>query len=129
MTEPNPFAAPQSNLDGAATGRRQYPNIDLVAGGQKLVIYAIAVNLASIGLRGAAPALLAFVGLGALALSLIGVYRIATGLEIGSGTRAVCMLLLVVPLANLVVLLVLNSKATRALRDAGYTVGLFGASK
>src|SRR5882672_4517287 len=79
MAEPNPFAAPQSNLDGAATGRRQYPNIELIARGQKLVIYAIVVNLASMGLRGAAPALLAFVGLGALALSLIGVYRIATG--------------------------------------------------
>ena len=135
MSQQNPFAAPQSSVGRTAAGQ-QYPNIELVASGQKLVIYAILVNLLTVGRGAAAPALgsaspafLFAVGAVALVLSLLGIYRLATGLEMGLGVRILCMLLMVVPLANLVVLLVLNSRATRALRDAGYTVGLLGASK
>ena len=129
MAEKNPFAAPRPTIDGGPAARPQYANIELIASGQKLVIYAIAMNVASVALRGAGLMLLFAVGIGALALSLTGVYRLATGLEFSRGVVFVCLFLMVVPLANLVVLLVLNSKATRALKDAGYTVGLFGASK
>jgi hypothetical protein len=37
--------------------------------------------------------------------------------------------LMFVPLVNLIVLLVVSGRATRALRGAGYRVGLLGASK
>jgi hypothetical protein len=39
------------------------------------------------------------------------------------------MVLMFVPLVGLIVLLVLNSKATAKLRAAGYRVGLLGASR
>ena len=34
---------------------------------------------------------------------------------------------MVIPFLNLVILLVINARATRYLRDHGYTVGMFGA--
>jgi hypothetical protein len=37
--------------------------------------------------------------------------------------------LMFVPLINLLTLLVVNGRATRVLRDAGYRVGLLGASR
>lgn len=36
---------------------------------------------------------------------------------------------LIIPLIGLITLLILNSKATAALRAAGYKVGLLGASR
>jgi len=53
----------------------------------------------------------------ALGMSLVGIFRVASGM--GSG----------IVLKILLVLLILNSRATRFPREAGYTVGLMGASR
>jgi len=37
------------------------------------------------------------------------------------------VILLFIPVLNIVILLILSSRATRALRQAGYRVGFFGA--
>jgi hypothetical protein len=104
-------------------------NVALVASGQRAVIYAILINLAAYVLRttiGPAfwvPALLG------LALSLFGVYRLATGLGMSTWVKGLVVICMFVPLVSLVALFVLNSKATTMLRAAGYRVGLLGASK
>lgn len=41
--------------------------------------------------------------------------------------RIILVILMLVPLVNLATLLILNSRATNALRVAGYKVGLLGA--
>ena len=43
--------------------------------------------------------------------------------------RILLVPLLILPLVNLIILLMLNSSATRALQAAGYRVGLLGAAK
>lgn len=105
--------------------------MDKVALGQKLNIYSILVNV--IALVAALVASHPRLGIAALvvagAISATGVVLICKGL--GSTTlRTVLLAVLAVPpLINIVVLVVMNSQATTALRLAGYQVGLFGATK
>jgi hypothetical membrane protein len=105
------------------------PTLDDVASGQKLIIYSILVNFVAIAAQSASRSLSVVLSIGALVLALVGLFRLASGLGYSTPIRvllAVCMFL---PLVNLITLLVLSSKATRALRDAGYKVGLMGATK
>jgi O-antigen ligase len=53
-------------------------------------------------------------------------WRITSALQIETGAKIFCMLLMLVPLVNLITLLIFNGKATRALRGAGIKVGLMG---
>jgi hypothetical protein len=53
----------------------------------------------------------------------------ATGMGMSLTRKILLVLLMFVPLVSLIVLLILNSRATSALRAAGYRVGFFGASK
>jgi hypothetical protein len=104
--------------------------MDKVALGQKLVIYGILVNLITVAIlfvpyRAYAP----YVGVVALGISLSGIVLIGRGLGFTTGHIVGLLVLMLVPLANVVVLLIVNSQATQALRLAGYQVGLFGASK
>ena len=101
--------------------------IDDVALGQKLVIYAILCNLITflgILVLGDLAALFWFV---ALAISLYGIFKLAGGLGYAMIFRIILVILMLVPLVNLATLLILNSRATNALRVAGYKVGLLGA--
>jgi len=104
-----------------------------VCSGQKLLIYAILLNLGAIPLRMSGDrsllALAALVALVGIVLSILGTVRLSSGLGYGIGLTIVYCILMLVPLVSLIVLLVLNSKATAHLRAAGYNVGLFGASK
>jgi hypothetical protein len=63
------------------------------------------------------------------AWSLLGVVRICSGLQRSQGQKILCMVLTFFPLINIVVLVYLSVKATRRLRDAGWSVGLLGARK
>ena len=104
-------------------------SVALVATGQRAVIYAILINLVAYALRttvGAAFFVLALLGLG---LSLVGVYRLATGLGMSTWVKGLVVVCMFIPIVSLVTLFVLNSKATTMLRTAGYRVGLLGASK
>ena len=59
----------------------------------------------------------------------MGILRISSGLGYGTGTKVILVILMFVPLVGLITLLVLNAKATNRLREAGYKVGLLGASR
>lgn len=122
----NPYEAPKSKVGDTL---RDDPGIEQVLGGQKLVIYAILVYLATILVRGGGEAIAALLAIASLVLSLMGILRISSGLGYGTGTKVVLVILMFVPLVGLITLLVLNSKATNRLREAGYKVGLLGASR
>ena len=103
--------------------------IEKVASGQKLIIYAILVNFLTLGLKAAFGDIAGLVGIVAIVMSLIGMFRLASGLGYSTGAKVGLVILLLVPLVGLITLLVLNSRATKALRGAGYKVGLLGARR
>ena len=103
--------------------------IEKVASGQKLIIYAILVQFLTIGLQAAFGDIAGLVAIVAVIMSLVGMFRLASGLGSSTGVKILLVILLLVPLVGLMTLLVLNSRATKALRNAGYKVGLLGARR
>jgi len=101
-----------------------------VARGQKVLIHCIILNfvLRAVDRAQLFPDLvmLGFYMLTA-AWSLLGVVRICSGLQRSQGQKILFMVLTFFPLINLIVLVYLSVKATRLLRDAGWSVGLLGA--
>jgi hypothetical protein len=104
-------------------------SIEKVASGQKLIIYAILVNFLTIGLQAAFGDIASLVGIVAIVMSLVGMFRLTSGLGYSTGAKVGLVILLLVPLVSLIALLVLNSRATKALRGAGYKIGLLGAQR
>jgi hypothetical protein len=111
------------------------PFIDLpmaqLAMGQKLIIDAILLNVLFGALRRSVDMsllaeLLCALGIGALCL--YGVLRIASGLQMSTMVKVLCAVGAAVPLLGVIVLVVLSTKASKRLRDAGYSVGLLGVS-
>jgi len=62
-------------------------------------------------------------------MSFVGMFRLAGGLGYSTAVKILLVVLLLVPLVGLITLLVLNSRATKALQAAGYKVGLLGARR
>jgi hypothetical membrane protein len=125
MSEANPYRTPRANVDTGGEG----PELESVAAGQKLVIYAFLVYIAAGALRELVSPLLVLLAIPALVMALIGVWRTGAGLGWHVAARILLQVLMFVPLVNLIVLLVVSGRATRALRGAGYRVGLLGASR
>jgi hypothetical protein len=105
------------------------PTIKKVASGQKLIIYAILVNFLTVGLQVAFGHIAGLVAIIAVVLSVIGIFRLASGLGYSVGIKILLVVLMFVPLINIITLLMLNSSATKALRAAGFKVGLLGARR
>ena len=104
-------------------------SIEKVASGQKMIIYAILVNFLTIALQMAIGDIAGLLGIVAIVMSLIGFFRLASGLGFSIGAKIGLVILLLIPLIGRITLLVLNSRATKALREAGYKVGLLGATR
>lgn len=102
--------------------------IENVALGQKFIIYAILVNFLSMGLQFAVGEIAGLIGIVAIGLSLIGMFRLASGLGYSMASTVLLVIFMLVPLVNIITLLILSSRATKALRSAGFKVGLLGAS-
>ena len=113
-----------------------------VARGQKIVIYAVLLNILAVGIAIAAPAygISESVGvplviavwcarIGALALGIYGILKIGSGLDWSGITKGLIFILLLLPLINLITLLTVNGRATAFLKKSGYKVGLAGAYK
>jgi len=100
------------------------------ARGQKILIWCILLNflLGAIERVHAVPdlAMMSFYILTAV-WSLFGVVRICSGLQRSQGQKILFMVLMFFPLIGLVALVYLSVKATRLLREAGWSVGLLGA--
>ncbi len=72
--------------------------------------------------------LLTLVRLALLVLMMICIYQLSSALNNSVGVSVVFVVLMLVPLVNLIVLLVLNQKATNYLKQNNIRVGLMGAS-
>lgn len=127
----NPYQAPSvaSQAVGVLSGRRD--DLKKVAAYQKGVILCILVNMIAMASQFfLSPELAGIVGIGFILASLAGmvfvfllavqVYGVALGILLG--------LLALVPCIGLIVLLIINGKATAVLRQNGIRVGLFGAN-
>jgi hypothetical protein len=100
--------------------------LDSVAFGQKLIIYALAAYplLPLIGLHGLVSSGLILVVQSVV--FFVGALNICSGLGDGRSVTFIYLQLVLIPVVNLIVMLILNRRATRALRDAGCAVGFFG---
>lgn len=103
--------------------------IEQVASGQKMIIFAILINIVTYVLQIAVHPFLGLLALAAIALGIIGIVNLAKGLGKSTGLTVVFVILMFVPCVSLIMLLILNSEATKELQRAGYRVGLMGASK
>jgi hypothetical protein len=85
------------------------------------LVFVIPENAPSVAVFG-------LISLALIILAIVGIIRLSSGLGYGLGARILIVLSLFIPLVGLIVLLVLNSRATNVLRSAGYKVGLMGAA-
>lgn len=126
MSAQNPYAPPQTDVEPPPIAE---PGIERVASAQKLIIYSILAYFAAMAVR----ALLGPVGLvvllAALVMGLVGTFKLCSGLGYSLPAKVILLVLMFVPLVSVLVLLILNRKATERLRAAGYRVGLLGASR
>ena len=122
-----PSPAPADSPSGLAAPPTHA--VEDIATGQKLIILALLVNIAGAVLVSRAGLEWAALGLVAFGLALIGLLRLSSGLGYTSAKRTFLAILLLIPVVSLVTLAIVNAEATRALRAAGYKVGLLGATK
>lgn len=102
----------------------------LAAHGQKIVIRCIVLSfvLRAVERAEVLPSLVLQGLFFCVAIySLVGVVRICSGLGESQNKKILFMVLAFVPILNLVALVYLSVRASRMLRSAGWTVGLFGA--
>jgi len=126
VNQANPYEAPKAQV---ATQPFNDASIDKIARGQRLVVYAFILYFVAMALQSTLGLITGLVALAALVMALIGVFCLSSGMGHASGLKILWIVLMFVPLINLITLLRLNSSATKALRAAGYRVGLLGASK
>jgi hypothetical protein len=122
----NPFQAPTTEK---AASEESSESLSKLARAQKLLIYAMLINIGALALRGLPPMLVGSLGLLAFFISVFGVIGMGPALRFSTPVKVILAMIMFVSVANLIALLVLNSKATKALRAGGYKVGLLGASK
>lgn len=103
--------------------------IEDVAAGQKMIIWSIVLNIVSVMVSTGFADLWVVVALAAIALGITGLLRLAKGLGYSTATKVILVILAAIPLVSLIMLLIVNGRATKALKAAGYRVGLLGARK
>ena len=104
-------------------------SMENLASGQRMIIYAILLNLVSAVLRVTLGDIWFLGGLLAAVLAIIGLVRVAEGLHYSTPVKILLIVLVFLPLVNLVMLVIVNARATEALRKHGYQVGLLGARR
>ncbi len=126
----NPFQSPQSNDTAVGVLSGSMEDLRAVAFYQRGVIFCILGYFVAIAAQFALPAELVFLlGLGVLAVVLAGaVFVFLLAIKVyGVGLGILFGILTLIPLIGLVVLLIINGKATKVLRQNGIKVGLLGA--
>lgn len=126
MADTNPYETPAAPLGEPAHDAEE---IEKVKKGQKLLIYAILINISAYLVQMAVGEIAVLVNIVSVIMALVGLYYLAKGLGMSILMKIIVLILLFIPLLNLLTMLVMNSKATAKLRAAGYKVGLLGASK
>jgi hypothetical protein len=129
--EENPYAPPEATdlAFGVKSGKRA--DLKTVALAQKSIIVCILLNFGAIAARFLLPPELGiFLAAGLVILFLVQlvsvvflatkVFNVLTGVIYAIGT--------IIPCIGLLILLIVNNKATEILRKNGHHVGLFGAN-
>jgi hypothetical protein len=126
----NPYQSPMADVQvvGVKSGKQE--DVRAVAVYQKGILICILIQvLAYIGQFAVPPEIRLIVALVALAASLVGlVFVVLLSTKVYStGVGILLAILTVVPCLGLLVLLIVNGKATTILRQNGHKVGLLGA--
>jgi len=119
----------EQSFSAASEPSRQALRLAKVARGQKFVIYGILLNLGTLALTAAVGEVAGLLYIPAFVVSIVGLHGLASGLGYAAWKEVLLMVLMLVPLLNIIMLATVNSQATKVLRDGGYKVGLFGASR
>lgn len=127
----NPYQSPsaQSQIVGVKSGRRE--DLKRVAQYQKGILGCILIYLIAISCQFAIPvSLQIFVTLGIFVVMLVGmVFVFLLAIKVYStGIGVLLGILALIPCIGLLVLLVVNIKATGILKKNGIKVGLLGAN-
>jgi len=127
----NPFEAPASNsrVVGIVSGSRE--DLLKVAKYQKGILVCILVYILAVaGQFALPPQIRPLVGLGVLVVGLIAaVFTILLAMKThGTGLGIILGVLCLVPILGLLILLLVNQKATTVLQLNGIKVGLLGAN-
>lgn len=130
----NPYRAPLADepVVGVLSGRRE--DVRSVAFYQKGILVCILLYLLSVVgqislVLAGLPPLILLLRLATLLVALTGmvfVFLLATKVY-GAGRGILLGLLTLIPCLGLIMLLIVNGKATRVLQQNGYKVGLLGA--
>jgi hypothetical protein len=129
-SEENPYSPPRATdrVVGVKSGRRE--DLKAVAIAQKSILVCILLYIVSIISQFLVPVeYRLYIGIGVLVIGLVAtvsvillairVYSIAAGILLGIGTFIPCL--------GLLILLLINGKATKILQENGHKVGLLGA--
>lgn len=128
MSDSNPYQAPLSDIQSDLNPELS-ERMERMSFGQKLVIYAVLIYFIAAIARMFIGPLIFVLLFASLIMSLVGLYKILSARQSHVMVKIILFALLFVPLINILVLLSINSRATKALREAGYRVGFMGASK
>ncbi|MEM9158929.1 MAG: hypothetical protein AAGB46_07735 [Verrucomicrobiota bacterium] len=114
--------------DSTTTSENANENVRV---GQKVILYAVLINLVAIvlGFLNVKGVITSALFLTAIGLALYGMFRMTSGLGYATITKVIFCILLLLPLISLITLIVLNGKATAHLRKNGYEVKFMGADK
>jgi hypothetical protein len=129
MTDRNPYLPPQAELDDAIRHDHDADYGWNVAKAQKALLISVILEFGLL-----IPRFGILLYLCGVVLSFWAVYNLGDALQthkdgFSSGGGSKWLMLLWIPYVGIVTLFVLNSKATKFLREAGYSVGLFGARR
>ena len=129
MTE-NPYQAPTTSASvvGVLSGSRK--DLRSVAKFQKGILVCILIYLIAVfGQFALPPEIRPIVGIGVLLVGIVGaVFVFLLAMKVyGTGLGILLGVLSLVPLIGLVVLLIVNGKATDIMKQNGIKVGLLGA--
>lgn len=128
----NPYRKPAADVqsDSEFEGESAYSDeaIEDIISGQKAIIRSVLGSFLLSALSATLPLkVLALLALAVLVYGVHGVIRICRGAELSTTTQILSVLGILFPLTGLIVLVVLNRKASAILRDEGFDVGFFGA--
>jgi hypothetical protein len=130
MSMENPYRAPEAEIRvvGVKSGRRE--DLKSVAQAQKILLICILIQIVAAIARFLVPQNVLIFVLGAMVLaSLVAtVFVFILAMRVYStGIGILLSILTLVPCLGLIILLVVNQKATTILTQNGYKVGLLGA--
>lgn len=133
MLKEDPYKTPQSVVDKPIKlDEKSRRRIVRMAQGQKYVIYALLLYLSGQGLALFMPRTSSLITLYLIvlavvfALSIVGVVAILIARQSHILIKVALFLLLFIPLINILMLISINIRATRDLREVGYKVGFLG---